>query len=52
MKKINGLMDSEQTAVMSVPNSEDLLEDIAHSLGIVKQEYGEYCNKIERRPKL
>lgn len=52
MKKINGLMESEQTAVNSVPNSEELLENIATSLGIVKQEYGEYCNKIEKRPKI
>ncbi len=35
MKKINGLMESEQTAVNSVPNSEELLENIATSLGIV-----------------
>lgn len=36
----------------SVPNQEELLENIAQSLGIVKQEYGEYCNKLDKRPKL
>lgn len=52
MGKINALMETEQQANQQKPNSEELLRDIGESLGNVKQDYDEYCKKLEKRPKL
>ena len=52
MGKINALMDTEQQANQQMPNSEELLRDIGQSLSNVKQDYDEYCKKLEKRPKL
>lgn len=54
MGKIKGLMNKEEEASKNEegPNSGDLLEDIGTALGLVKSEYADYCNKVEKRAKL
>lgn len=56
MGKINGLMTKEENASQSKdgqgPSDGDLLEDIGQALGKVKNDYSEYCNKIEKRQKI
>ena len=52
MNKISGLMETEEQSKEVKPNTEDLLQDIGASLGAVKQEYGDYCTKLEKRPKM
>jgi hypothetical protein len=52
MSKINGLMETEEDSKNTRPNQGDLLESIGQSMGLIKQDYNDYCNKIEKRPKM